>query len=91
GLGGDVEGGELYASVLFSVVNDIEGNKLYLPYSIALYGGPIFSNLDGDINEDSLFGAVVGIDVFLTSTMAMQLEVEQLNGTGYTAALRFQF
>ncbi|MGQ9663247.1 MAG: outer membrane protein [Kiritimatiellia bacterium] len=87
----DLSWGELYASLIFSLVNEVEGNKLYLPYAIALYGGPIFSNLDGDINEKSLFGAVAGIDIFLTSTMALQVEVEQLNATGYMASLRFQF
>jgi opacity protein-like surface antigen len=73
----DLEWDEFSASLLFSVVNDVTGNKLYAPESMAIYAGPIYSDLLGDeVDEEEALGLAAGLDVQATERVAVTLGVE---------------
>jgi len=85
-------GASFSASLTFSIVNDLEGNKFYYPNSIALYAGPVLSDLQGsDFNEKNVLGFAVGLEVFLTESISLDAGIKQFEHTGYSGGLHLRF
>jgi len=83
---------ELYGSFIMSVVNDIEGNKQYWPNAISIFAGPIFSQIISDsIQEDSIVGLTVGVEVFLSDYVTLGIGMEQFDDSGSWMALSIKF
>lgn len=90
----DVEWEEISGSLTASVVNDIEGNKLYLPKSIALFGGLAYSNLDGDdIDEKDTVGLTGGMEVFFSEKVILYTSVTRFDASdkSFTVGLTARF
>lgn len=68
---GSLAWNELYASLTLGIVNDISGNKFFLPFSMNLFGGVVYSDLHGDVEERDQFGFTFGLDVFLTKRVQL--------------------
>jgi len=85
---------EVEASLTVSVVNDVAGSKLYLPESIALFFGPIYSEFIGDDIEDSgddQVGFTVGLEAFNVKRVSLSTRVEFFENTGYAVGLHTRF
>ncbi len=84
---------EVTAHVTLSIVNDIAGNKLFLPNSIALYGGPIYSDIISDdiVQLGDEFGYNLGLEVFYTESVSFDIGLRKLSDTGVTAGLHVRF
>lgn len=83
---------EMSASLTLELVNHTDGDKFYNPESIGLYFGPIFSLLNSsDFSEDQNFGAIGGLEFYLTDTIVLDLEVQYFNETSADAGLNFHF
>ena len=83
---------ELVADLTVSIVNDIEGNALYLPNSIALYVGPVLSIIRSDtIKADDKFGYSAGVEVYFTECVSFDLGIQKLDDTGYVGGLHIRF
>ena len=77
---GDLEWQELSASLLLRFVNDISGNKLFSPESIAVFVGPLYSDLLGDdVDEEDPLGFTAGIDIHATERVSVALGVERFD------------
>lgn len=77
-----LEWGELSANLLLSIVNDINGNKLFWPESIAVYGGALYTRLFGDLEDEDNWRLTFGLEVFVTERVALDAAVEMLDGGG---------
>ncbi len=85
---------ELQVALTASIVNDIVGNKLFLPESIALFGGPVYSaSLSDDIKDspDEDVGLTAGLEVFHTKRVSYYFRVEEFARTGYAGGLNVRF
>ena len=89
---------EISGSLLFHLVNDVEGNKLFHPDSIAIYVGPIFEELHGvnasginRFNEDSVFGLAAGLEIFLSDIVSVDFGVESFGSTGFNGGINIRF
>lgn len=85
---------EFQASLTASIVNDVVGNKLYLPESIAIFAGPIYSSLlDDDLNDnpDENVGLSAGLEVFHTKRISYYMRVDDFAKAGYAAGLNVRF
>jgi opacity protein-like surface antigen len=87
----DLEWNELSASLLLSIVNDVEGNKFFNPESIALFVGPILSDLSGDLDEDETLGFTVGLDVYMTERVALSVGLERFDAESLVVGLNVNF
>lgn len=88
----EYEWNEIFASLIFSIVNDVEGDKRFLPYSIAVFAGPIFSDLIGDIDVDNKTGFTAGLDIFYTESLSISGGIESFgDGNGFVAGLHSRF
>ncbi len=83
---------EVEADITLSLVNEIEGNKRFLPQAIALYAGGLVSSLQGDLDEtgDSS-GFKGGVDILFTRHITLSAGVENLDNTGVTGSLNVAF
>lgn len=88
---GTYEWSELKSSIMVSLVNDVVGNKLFLPLTISLYAGPVYSVLGGDLNETEEFGFAGGLQTQLSVHTALSVGVEDLDGTSVLASLDVRF
>ena len=87
-----IDWSEFYGSLTVSIVNDVEGNKIFLPNSIALFVGPVFSDLESDVfDEESTTGYTLGIEVFLSEKVSLGYALEELDGSSYTVGLNVRF
>jgi len=70
---------EFFANLLLHVVNDLERDKFFVPYSIALYGGPVYSQIsmdDYDYEVEDLFGMLFGVETHLDDNVGLHGGVE---------------
>ncbi len=71
--GRDYDYTETYASLTFSVINELIGNKDFWPDAIGIFFGPSYSDLDSDdldTTGDSL-GLIFGIDVYVSHNVSL--------------------
>jgi opacity protein-like surface antigen len=90
--GDSTDWSEMSVSLIASIVNDLDGNKFFYPNSIGLYAGPVLSDIQGsDINEETLLGWVVGLQVFLTESVSLDAGIRQFEHTGFSGGVHLQF
>ncbi|MCE9614973.1 MAG: hypothetical protein K8T26_11890 [Lentisphaerae bacterium] len=85
---------DVLASLTASVVNDLNGVSLYMPESIALFGGPIYSaSLSNDVDDgrDDQFGLTGGIEVYQTKRVSYYFRIEEFAKVGYAGGLNVRF
>jgi len=83
---------ETTAELTVSLVNDLTGNKLFWPQSIALYAGPAYSNLESDDFEaEETFGFVGGIEIFATKRLTLGLGAEMYDSAAFSSSLSLRF
>ncbi len=76
--GRDCEYTETYATLTFSVINEIVGNKNLWPDALAIFFGPSYSKLDCDeldATGDSL-GLIFGLDVYISRNVSLSASYE---------------
>jgi len=79
---------ELQLSLTFSLINDIEGNSLYLPKAIAIYAKPIMSDIQvGDMNEEEKVGFGAGLEVFYSERISFHFGMLSFGSNSTTAGL----
>ena len=83
---------EVEANLTFSIVNELSGNKLFLPQAIGLTAGGLVSVLQGDLEEngDSV-GYLLGLDFLWTDHITMTIGVDSLDSTGTFASINLLF
>jgi hypothetical protein len=95
-LNDELEWTALDASLTASIVNDVAGNILFSPDSIAFFGGLIYSKWGGsDIkgatsNTDEV-GYTLGLEVFYTPSVSFSVRGNFLEHTGLTAGINLRF
>lgn len=98
--GRDVEWRELLATLTVSIVNDLDGNKFFLPESIALFGGPVFSYIDSSsisgvdgtsLKANDKMGFTAGLEFFVTDTVTFDVKLKKFDSESYAAGLHFHF
>lgn len=84
---------EFQGSLTVSIVNELTGNKLFVPESIALFAGPAFSSLGGDLEGDGeeTVGFTAGMEVFHTQQVSYYARLDEFSSTGYAAGLNVRF
>jgi len=93
-IGGNLEWQELTGYLTLSIVNDVEADKRYYPDSIAVFGGPMYSDILGDDIKDSSgerFGYVVGFEVFATKRLSLHALMEAFEDNGYSVGINLCF
>jgi opacity protein-like surface antigen len=87
----DVQWSDLSAWLTVSIVNDLTGSKIFAPMSIALFGGPMFSYLIGDVEAKDLVGFTAGIEVFLTQRVSFDVRAESIGDTSVWGGIDVRF
>lgn len=83
---------ELFLALTISIVNDIEGNKLYLPNSVAVFWGPLYSDIQGgSINEKDKIGFTAGLEVFFTEKISLNLAIESFDEVTHIGGINVRF
>jgi len=85
---------ELDAALILSIVNEVEGNKDYLPFAIAVFVGPLYSNItsNDDLQEEGdTLGIIGGLEVFYTQRVSFDVGVESFDATGYFGGINVRF
>ena len=87
---------ELDASLTLSIVNDIPGNVLFMPDSMAVFAGPIYCSITGPKvkgpkKSGDDFGYTVGFELFYTPTISFSGQVNSYDHTGYTVGMNLRF
>jgi len=92
-LGKDVDYEELTGYATLSIVNDVRGDKTYLPDSIAIFGGPMYSDIRGDDfrdAKDDRWGYVAGLEVFFTKRITANVAYESFEEDGVTVGINLR-
>ena len=89
--GGELKWEELFGSLLVSIVNDVNQNKFFGPESIAIFAGPIYSDLMGDLKAEEEIGFTAGFQVFFTKRVSAEVAVKELDDTSIMSGLQVRF
>jgi hypothetical protein len=88
----DVRWSELTASLTAGLVNDLDGNKTFVPESIGLYLGPVFSYIRSDeIEANNEVGLLVGLDFYVTPRVVLDINAIIIDDTSVFGGLHFRF
>lgn len=84
---------EMFVHLTLSLVNDIEGSKLFLPNSIAVYGGPIYSWIgnSSSFSNEGMFGYTAGLEVYYTESISFDVGIEAMDYTDATVGIHLRF
>lgn len=83
---------EVYAWLTLSIVNDISGNKLYTPLSIAITAGPVFSDIQGkNIDETDTLGVMAGIEIYFSKTLSIDVSIEKFEKEQISGGIHIRF
>ena len=89
--GEDVEWLDFFSSLTVGLVNDLTGDKFFVPDSISLYAGPAYSDLFGDVEATTEFGLVAGLEIFWTEGVTFDLGYQYFEEDGFYAGVNFNF
>ena len=88
----EIEWKETYGSLVASVVNDIEGNKMFFPKAIAIYAGLIYSDLDdSSVVEKKKTGFTYGLEFYFGEKISMDLGVDRIDNESYRTGFQLRF
>lgn len=85
---------EFTASLTASIANDVVGNKIFLPETIAVFAGPVYSaSLSDDIDDsmDDEVGLTVGLEIFHTKRVSYYARYDDFARGGVAAGLNVRF
>ncbi|MDE0838752.1 MAG: hypothetical protein OSB41_06810 [Kiritimatiellae bacterium] len=83
---------EIEADLTVSLINELEGNKAFLPQAIGLTAGGLLSSLQGDLEEDGdTLGYSISLDLLWTEHITIHAGVESLDNTGAFAGVHLAF
>jgi hypothetical protein len=83
---------EITASLRFSLLNFPTGNKAFRPEAIALYVGPAFSHIQGNVLDATQeFGGVAGLEIFFVDSMSIDLNAEIFESTSVYGGINIRF
>lgn len=84
---------QMNASLTASLVNDISGNKKFLPERMAIFLGPIFSTFQtGGLKEEQSFGFTAGLDLQYNPSMSFDFGVQKFDlDMGYRLGFNVRF
>jgi opacity protein-like surface antigen len=86
--------GDLSASAIVSLVNDIEGSKEFLPNSIAIFGGLLYADIitnDKNLKPDTKIGFTGGLELYYTESVSLVFALERLDDSGILAGVNVRF
>jgi len=89
-VGEAIEWQELRADVIFSIINDVVGHKDFWVDSIGIFAGPVFSDIQGDIDEDQSIGGIVGIEFFVSDRVSVNFAFESIDAGSFTGGLNVE-
>jgi opacity protein-like surface antigen len=92
--GDDLNWVEFTASLTAGLVNDLKGNTLFIPQSINLYAGPVFSGIrsnDIEGDEASAFGLAAGLEVFYTKRVSLHGQYNKFDNPGFSTGFTVRF
>lgn len=86
---------ELSGSLTISIINDCSGDKFYVPESIGLFAGAIYSELLGsdiDADDDGL-GWTAGLQIFSSQMLSLEIGAQGFEGgdSGWMAGAHLRF
>jgi len=88
----DVDWYDLSGSLTLSLVNDLTGDKFFVPSSIAFFIGPTFSILSSSqIEAEDEFGLTAGLDIFLNEKVSIELAYLKYEESTYSAGINVRF
>jgi hypothetical protein len=89
----EFEWDEVSASVIFSIVNDCEGEKKFVPNSVTIFGGPIYSDYMGsEIEVVDQVGFMAGLEIFYSLSFSFNVGIMSYGGeSGYTGGVHVRF
>jgi opacity protein-like surface antigen len=83
---------EVYAWLTLSIINDISGNKLYTPLSIAITAGPTFSDIQGEnIDEKDALGVMGAIEIYFSKTLSVDVSIEKFEKEQISGGIHIRF
>lgn len=83
---------EINAQLTASLINDLDGSKVFWPEAIAVFGGPVYSDFESDsFDEENTFGLTGGIEVFFTKRVSMNAGVESFEDSSYFSGVHVRF
>jgi hypothetical protein len=83
---------ETQASLTISIVNDVMSDKQYAPEAITLFLGPIYSDIKSKhFSEKDDLGFTIGMAVYLTDKVSLDISAQKFEEAGYTAGLHVRF
>jgi hypothetical protein len=95
--GDDFSWEEDIAAATFSFINEIERDQIYVPHSIGLYVGPLWSTVDATVGSRLAFsevddlGLVGGLDIYFNPHFSFQWELQMFEENSTQIGLRFRF
>lgn len=86
--GKDYKFDEYYGSIILSVVNDLEGNKLFLPDSLSIFAGPVWSDIkSGAFEEKDQMGYVVGMEFYYSTCVSFDIRAQYFDTSAFMGGL----
>lgn len=90
--GSDTFWTEFNVEATLTVVNDVDGSKLFFPEAIAIYAGPIFSNIQTSaFDEEDKIGYTAGMATYLTKRVSLDFGANTFSDSAYFAGLHVRF
>ena len=75
-----MDSGEVTASLTLGLINDIQGNVLYMPNAIGIFAGVVYSDyVSGDVVEESLAGYTAGFEIYYSEKLTFELRMESFD------------
>lgn len=92
-FGEDIGWQEFVTSLTFSIVNDTTGNKAFWPESVAIFAGPIYSCILGDLDEASedRLGLTGGVEIFVSERVSLDARFENYQKASFSGGLNVRF
>ncbi|MFO7870496.1 MAG: hypothetical protein R6V03_03580 [Kiritimatiellia bacterium] len=88
----NLEWRELYISLTLSLVNELTGETFFVPDSVGIFGGPVYSHYHGaDLEEEDSIGYSAGLELYFSEKMSVYLGLHSLGTAGNMAGLRMRF
>jgi hypothetical protein len=92
----DLKWAQLDAALTLGIVNDVVGQPAYIPESIVVFVGPIYSSImsadiEGVAEGGNDFGVTIGMEVFYSPTISFDVRVNKLDNFGFAGGINLRF
>lgn len=72
---------EFRTALTLGLVNDTTGNKRFIPQTIEIFAGPVYSSISGDMDAQDDFGFVMGLSLHCTERVTLDVAAEGIGDT----------